>query len=58
MHQHGIIQTNNNGHIAISVGSKNLVDEYITKHGDTFEERQNNEPIVNKIMQQIFPALG
>lgn len=30
-----------------------LVDEYITKHGDTFEERQNNEPIVNKIIENL-----
>ena len=30
-----------------------LVDEYITKHADTFEERRGNEPIVNKIIENL-----
>ena len=30
-----------------------LVDEYISKHSDTFADRQNNEPIVNKIIENL-----
>ena len=30
-----------------------LVDEYITKHADTFEERKGNEPVVNRIIENL-----
>ncbi len=32
---------------------EDLVDIYIDKHKDTFEERTNNEPIVNKIIENL-----
>jgi len=32
---------------------ENLVGIYIDKHKDTFEERTNNEPIVNKIIENL-----
>ena len=30
-----------------------LVDQYITKHADTFEERRGNEPVVNRIIENL-----
>ena len=30
-----------------------LVDEYIDKNKETFEERQNNEPVVNRIIENL-----
>ena len=30
-----------------------FVDEYVDKNKDTFEERKNNEPIVNKIIENL-----
>ena len=32
---------------------EDLVDIYIDKHKDTFEERTNNDPIVNKIIENL-----
>ena len=35
-----------------------LVDDYISKHEETFKDRESNEPIVNKIIEELGEVEG